>query len=51
MAAIGADTATRAWWELTGPCQEPWADTRTGGGWSDLTEIWHLSESGTPGTP
>ncbi|WP_412104332.1 L-rhamnose mutarotase [Streptomyces europaeiscabiei] len=31
MAAIGADTVTQAWWELTGPCQEPWADTGTGG--------------------
>ncbi|MER7569450.1 L-rhamnose mutarotase [Streptomyces sp. NPDC097941] len=48
MAAIGADTVTQAWWKLTGPCQEPWADTGTGGNWSDLTEIWHLSESGTP---
>ncbi|MDQ1022301.1 hypothetical protein QFZ43_008850 [Streptomyces afghaniensis] len=30
MAAIGADTVTQAGWKLTGPCQEPWADTGTG---------------------
>ncbi|MDQ0595919.1 L-rhamnose mutarotase [Streptomyces canus] len=48
MAAIGTGTVTQAWWKPTGPCQEPWADTGTGGNWSDLTEIWHLSESGTP---
>ncbi|MFF5521462.1 L-rhamnose mutarotase [Streptomyces coeruleorubidus] len=47
MAAIGADAATQAWWKLTGPCQEPWADTGTGGTWSDLTEIWHLAPSAT----
>ncbi|GEC09060.1 hypothetical protein SSP24_67150 [Streptomyces spinoverrucosus] len=47
MAAIGADAATQAWWKLTGPCQEPWADTGTGGSWSDLTEIWHLTPSAT----
>ncbi|MGW7168596.1 L-rhamnose mutarotase [Streptomyces sp. NPDC054884] len=47
MAAIGADAATQAWWKLTGPCQKPWADTGTGGSWSDLTEIWHLTPSAT----
>jgi L-rhamnose mutarotase len=48
MAAIGADAATQAWWKLTGPCQEPWADTGTGGNWSDLTEIWHLTPRRQP---
>ncbi|MCX5269454.1 L-rhamnose mutarotase [Streptomyces sp. NBC_00199] len=49
MARIGADPDTRAWWKLTAPCQEPWDDTGTGGTWSDLTEIWHLSDVDTPG--
>jgi L-rhamnose mutarotase len=43
----GDDSATQAWWKLTGPCQEPWTDTGTGGNWSDLTEIWHLTPSAT----
>jgi L-rhamnose mutarotase len=47
MAAIGADAATQAWWQLTGPCQETWADAGTGGNWSDLTEIWRLTPSAT----
>jgi L-rhamnose mutarotase len=46
MAAIAADPETRRWWELTDPCQEPWPDAGTGGHWSDLTEIWHLSGEG-----
>ncbi|MGW1620756.1 L-rhamnose mutarotase [Streptomyces sp. NPDC002172] len=45
MAAMGTDATTQAWWKLTDPCQEAWADTGTGGSWSDLTEIWHLHPS------
>lgn len=44
MASIAADPDTRRWWKLTDPCQEPRHDVGTGGHWSDLTEIWHLSE-------
>jgi L-rhamnose mutarotase len=44
MASIGADPDTRRWWKLTDPCQEPFPEVGTGGNWSDLTEIWHLSE-------
>jgi len=44
MAAVAADSETQRWWRLTDPCQEPWPDAGTGGQWSDLTEIWHLSE-------
>lgn len=46
MAAVAADEETRRWWALTDPCQEPWPDSNagTGGQWSDLTEIWHLTE-------
>lgn len=44
MASIAADPETRRWWTYTDPCQEPWPDAGTGGHWSDLTEIWHLTE-------
>jgi L-rhamnose mutarotase len=44
LASIGDDPQTRRWWRLTDPCQEPWPDTGSGGQWSDLEEIWHLSE-------
>jgi L-rhamnose mutarotase len=44
MASIAADPETQRWWRLTDPCQEPWPDAGAGGQWSDLTEIWHLSE-------
>jgi L-rhamnose mutarotase len=45
LASIGADPETKRWWELTDPCQEPWPDRGAGGHWSDLTEVWHLSEA------
>jgi len=45
LAAIAADPDTKRWWTLTDPCQEPWPDSAAGGHWSDLTEIWHLSET------
>lgn len=45
LASVAADPDTRRWWELTDPCQEPWPDAGAGGHWSDLTEIWHLSEA------
>ena len=44
MAAIGADPDTQRWWRLTDPCQEPWPERGTGGNWSDLALVWHLSE-------
>jgi L-rhamnose mutarotase len=49
MTAIGADPASREWWKLSDPCQEPWPDRGAGGQWSDLPEIWHLDESGQDG--
>jgi L-rhamnose mutarotase len=45
MAAIAQDPETQRWWALTDPCLESLADTGTGGTWSDMTEIWHLSET------
>jgi L-rhamnose mutarotase len=44
MASIAADEETRRWWTFTDPCQEAWPDAGTAGQWSDLTEIWHLTE-------
>jgi L-rhamnose mutarotase len=32
MAQVAADPATKRWWALTDPCQEPWP-TRTAGEW------------------
>ena len=31
------------------PCQEPWPDRGSGGNWSDLTEVWHLSAPASAG--
>ncbi|WP_405970559.1 L-rhamnose mutarotase [Streptomyces sp. NBC_00988] len=45
MAAIAADPETQRWWKLTDPCQEPWPDRGTSGQWSEMTEIWRLSEN------
>jgi L-rhamnose mutarotase len=44
LATVASDPETQRWWRLTDPCQEPWPDTGAGGNWSDLQEIWHLSE-------
>lgn len=44
LASITADPDTQRWWRFTDPCQEPWPDSGAGGNWSDLEEIWHLSE-------
>jgi L-rhamnose mutarotase len=44
MASIAADEETQRWWTFTDPCQEAWPDAGTGGQWSDLPEIWHLTE-------
>jgi L-rhamnose mutarotase len=44
LASIAADPDTRRWWTLTDPCQQPWPDAGAGGHWSDLQEIWHLTE-------
>ena len=44
LATIKADPETQRWWTFTDPCQEPWLDAEEGSRWSDLPEIWHLSE-------
>jgi L-rhamnose mutarotase len=44
LATIKADPESQRWWTFTDPCQEPWPDSATGSRWTDLPEIWHLSE-------
>src|SRR6185295_1172599 len=43
-ATIAADPATKRWWQLTDPCQEPMAEPGSGEWWSPMQEVWHLSE-------
>lgn len=38
---MGQDAATRRWWALTDPCQEPIDDEAPATGWAELTEVWH----------
>ena len=42
MAILAADSATRAWWKLTDPCQEPVESATEGEWWADLEEVYHL---------
>lgn len=38
---MGQDPATRRWWALTDPCQEPIDEDAPATGWAGLTEVWH----------
>ena len=40
---MAADPATREWWALTDPCQEPFETRAEGDWWADMTEIFHHS--------
>jgi len=42
MATIAADEATRRWWELTDPCQQPLGTIDPGEWWAPATEVFHL---------
>ena len=42
MKKLAADSTTRAWWELTDPCQEPVPFAKEGEWWADLEEVYHL---------
>jgi L-rhamnose mutarotase len=42
MAAVARDEATRRWWELTDPCQEPLATAAPGERWAPARELFHL---------
>ena len=38
---MAADPATREWWTLTDPCQEPFETRKEGDWWADMTEVFH----------
>jgi L-rhamnose mutarotase len=42
MAAVAADEATRRWWTLTDPCQEPVATAAEGEWWAPAEELFHV---------
>ncbi|GAA5154331.1 L-rhamnose mutarotase [Amycolatopsis dongchuanensis] len=42
LAAMAADEATRRWWQLTGPCQEPVPEARPGEWWATAEQIFLL---------
>ncbi|MDX6229522.1 MAG: L-rhamnose mutarotase [Frankiales bacterium] len=42
MATIAEDPATRRWWELTDPCQQPLDTIDPGQWWAPVTEVFHL---------
>lgn len=42
MAAIAADAATRRWWQLTDPCQQPLDSAAEGEWWAPAEELFHL---------
>ncbi|MDX6206544.1 MAG: L-rhamnose mutarotase, partial [Frankiales bacterium] len=42
MALIAQDEATRRWWELTDPCQQPLDTIAPGQWWAPATEVFHV---------
>jgi L-rhamnose mutarotase len=42
MAKMAADPATKRWWLLTDPCQEPLPDRAPGEWWSPMEEVFHV---------
>ncbi|MBV9449067.1 MAG: L-rhamnose mutarotase [Streptosporangiaceae bacterium] len=42
MARVAADEATRRWWQLTDPCQQPLPSAADGEWWSPAEEVFHL---------
>ena len=41
MAKMAADPATKRWWAVTGPCQEPIVDRTDGEWWASMEEVFH----------
>ncbi len=41
MARMRADPATKRWWQLTDPCQEPLPDRPSGAWWAPMEEVFH----------
>jgi L-rhamnose mutarotase len=42
MATVAADEATRRWWQLTDPCQQPLTSAAGGEWWAPAEELFHL---------
>ncbi|MEN8230453.1 MAG: L-rhamnose mutarotase [Bacteroidota bacterium] len=42
MQKMAEDSTTRAWWDLTDPCQVPVESAGEGVWWADLEEVYHL---------
>ena len=42
MAAMAEDDQTRAWWELTGPCQHPVEGAGPEEWWAAMEEVFHV---------
>jgi L-rhamnose mutarotase len=42
LAAMAADLATRAWWQITEPLQEPVPERSAGDWWHEIPEVFHL---------
>jgi L-rhamnose mutarotase len=43
MARMAADSATRQWWKLTDPCQEPLPTRKEGEWWATMEEMFHCN--------
>jgi L-rhamnose mutarotase len=41
MASVAADDATRRWWQLTDPCQQPVPSAAPGEWWAPAVEVFH----------
>jgi L-rhamnose mutarotase len=41
MAQMAADPATKRWWALVGPMQQPLASRREGEWWAAMEEVFH----------
>lgn len=42
MATIAEDDATRRWWQVTDPCQQPLDSAAPGEWWGPAQEVFHL---------
>lgn len=44
MAAMADDQATREWWAVTAPCQEPLATANTGEWWASTEQVFLMED-------
>lgn len=42
MAKMAADPATRKWWDVCKPCQQPLSTRNEGEWWANMEEVFHL---------